>query len=368
MTSIVACGDVAVRRADCASMFDGCRAAFQAADLAFAQLEAPISDRGSKAPNARLAMRAPAAMAPALRDGGIDVVSVAGNHCLDFGYEALADTLQHLAEAGVQACGAGEDLAAALRPAICEAGEHRVAIVAACSILPDGYAAQAGKPGCAPLRAFTLYEPVEPDQPGTPPRTRTFAHREDLDALIDRIRAARATADRVLVSLHWGIHMIPHALAEYQTVVAHALIDAGADAILGHHPHLLKGVELYRGRPIFYSLGNFAIEPPPVWDPAILQSSSFRHLVSLHPEWDLARRYMLPESTRPTGLARLVLGKSGKLESRFCPAWIEDDSRPRMLRAGEAHFDTVREFLEESSSKAGFGTCFRVEGDELVLT
>lgn len=368
MTSIVACGDVAVRRSDCTSMFTGCREALKAADLCFAQLEAPISERGSKAPNARLAMRAPVAMASALRDAGIDVVSVAGNHCLDFGYEALTDTLQCLAQAGVQTCGAGEALATALEPAYLQAGTHRVAIIAACSILPEGYAAQAGKPGCAPLRAFTVYEPIEPDQPGTPPRTRSFPHREDLDALVGRVRVARAAADCVLVSLHWGIHMIPFVLADYQTMVAHALIDAGADAILGHHPHLLKGVELYRGRPIFYSLGNFAIEQPHVWDPAILQSSSFRHLVSLHPEWDLGRRFMMPESTRPTGLAKLVLHPGGELESRFCPAWIEDDSAPRMLRAGEPHFDTVRRFLEESSERVGFGTRFRVEGDELVLT
>lgn len=367
MTSIVACGDVAVRRSDCASMFIGCREALQAADLCFAQLEAPISERGSKAPNARLAVRAPMAMAPALRDAGIDVVSLAGNHCLDFGYEALADTLQHLAQAGVQTCGAGEDLSTALQPAYLQAGAHRVAIIAACSILPEGYAAQAGKPGCAPLRAFTVYEPIEPDQPGTPPRTRTFPHREDLDALIGHVRAAREAADCVLVSLHWGIHMIPFVLADYQIEVAHALIDAGADAILGHHPHLLKGIELYRGRPIFYSLGNFAIEQPHVWDPAILQSSSFRHLVSLHPEWDLGRRFVMPESTRPTGVAKLVLHRGGGLESRFCPAWIGDDSAPRMLRAGEPQFDTVRAFLEESSEKAGFRTRFRVEGDEVVL-
>lgn len=349
-------------------MFAGCREALHSADLCFAQLEAPISDRGSKVPNAKLAMRAPIAMAQAVREAGIEVVSTAGNHCLDFGYEALADTLQHLTNAGVRTCGTGTDLETAREPAFATAGRHRVAIIAACSILPEGYAAGAGKPGCAPLRAFTVYEPVEPDQPGTPPRTHSFPHREDLQALIERIRRARAAADWVLVSLHWGIHMVPFTLADYQRVVAHALIDAGADAILGHHPHLLKGIELYQNRPVFYSLGNFAIEPPHVWDPQILQSPSFRHLVSLHPEWNLERSYVLPQNTRPTGLAKLVVREGGSLECRFCPAWVEDDSAPRMVRAGEPQFDTVRRFLEESSRAAGFGTQFQVEGDELVLT
>lgn len=368
MTIVLACGDVAAARADCGSLFAGCRDALREADLCIAQLEAPISDRGAKAPNARLAMRSPVALASTLREAGIDLVSCAGNHCLDFGYEALSDTLRHLRAAGVQPCGAGETLESALEPSYFTAGGVRVAVIAACSILPEGYAAQSQKPGCAPLRAFTVYEPIEPDQPGTPPRTRSFPHQGDLAALMERVRTARAAADWVLVSLHWGIHMVPFTLADYQRAAAHALVDAGADAILGHHPHLLKGIELYRDRPVFYSLGNFAIEQPHLWDPAILEAPSFRHLISLHPEWDLTRQYMLPESTRPTGLAKLVLGAGGAIECRFCPAWIEDDSAPRMLCADDPRFARVRAFLEESSRAAGFSTRFDVQGDELALS
>ncbi len=368
MTSIVACGDVGACREDCASIFDGCREALQAADLSFAQLEAAITDRGHKAPNSRLAMRAPVAMARALRGAGIDVVSVAGNHCLDYGFEGLADTLQHVDDAGVRSCGAGADLESALRPALLTAGRLRIALVAASSILPEGYAAGPAKPGCAPLRAHTLYEPVEPDQPGTPPRVRSFPHREDLQALVARVRAARGEADLVLVSLHWGLHMVPNVLAEYQRPAAHALIDAGADAILGHHPHVMKGIELYRGKPVFYSLGNFAIDQPHAWDPAILRTASFRHLMSLHPHWDLAGAYMLPETTRPTGLAKLSIDEGGLRQWRFCPAWIEDSSAPRMLRARDRQFGAVREFLETSTRAAGFDTRFEMDGDELVLS
>lgn len=368
MNTVLACGDVAVRRADCGSMFAGCRGALSAADLCIAQLEAPVSERGAKVPNARLAMRSPAAAAQAMRAAGIDLVSCAGNHCLDFGYEALNDTLSHLRAAGVQSCGAGDTLDLALQPAYCEAGSSRVALIAASSILPEGYAARADKPGCAPLRAFTVYEPIEPDQPGTAARARSFTDVADLAALVERIQGARAVADWVLVSLHWGIHMVPFALADYQRAAAHALIDAGADAILGHHPHLLKGIEIYRGRPVFYSLGNFAIEQPHVWDPAILQTPSFRHLVSLNPGWDLTRKYMLPENTRPTGLAKLLLKEGGGLECRFLPAWIADDSAPHMLSASDPRFATVKELLEESSRAAGFGTRFDVEADELVVS
>jgi poly-gamma-glutamate capsule biosynthesis protein CapA/YwtB (metallophosphatase superfamily) len=362
-----ACGDVGVRRADCAGMFAGVSEPLRAADLCCAQLETTVSERGAKAPNARLAMRAPPAMLAAARAAGIGVMSFAGNHCLAYGYDAFDDTLLHARSAGIALCGAGATLDDARRSLVMEVSGRRVAFIAASSILPEGYAAAADKPGCAPLRAHTLYEQIEHDQPGTPPRIHSFAHQPDLDALLHSIRAARATADIVLVSLHWGIHMVRATLADYQIEVAHAAIDAGADAILGHHPHLLKGVELYRGKPVFYSLGNFAIEQPHVWDPAITRTASFRHLVSLNPAWDMERHYMLPEITRATGWARLLFAASGELEVRFRPAWIDDDSVPRALVAGDANFAAVRALLAESSQEAGLHTEFAVSGDELLL-
>jgi poly-gamma-glutamate synthesis protein (capsule biosynthesis protein) len=367
MITIHACGDVGVKRADCATMFTAVGAELKQADLCFAQLETTISERGSKAPNAKLAMRAPPSMVVAVRNAGISVMSFAGNHCLDYGYEAFDDTLRHAATAGISLCGAGTNLDEAWRPVVLAVKYMRVAFIAASSILPDGYAAESDKPGCAPLRAHTIYEQIEHDQPGTPPRIRSFAQRCDLDALVRSIRAARAAADVVLVSLHWGIHMVRATIADYQVEVAHAAIDAGADAIVGHHPHLLKGVEFYQGKPIFYSLGNFAIEQPHVWDPAITRTTSFRHLVSLNPTWSLDRHYMLPEITRASGWARLVVHDAGGIEARFRPAWIDDDSVPRVVAPSDAKFEVVAKLLAESSREAGFRTNVVTSGNELLL-
>jgi poly-gamma-glutamate capsule biosynthesis protein CapA/YwtB (metallophosphatase superfamily) len=367
MIQIFACGDVGAKRADCAGIFAGSAATLRQADLCLAQLETTITEGGAKAPNARLAMRSPPQMARAARDAGIDVMSFAGNHCMDFGYEAFEDTLRHCAAAGLVLCGAGQSLGEARKPQILEVNGTKVAVFAASSILPEGYAAEADKPGCAPLRAFTLYDQIEIDQPGTPPRIRSFAHREDLQALVQGIREARSVADVVLVSLHWGIHMIYATIADYQREVAHACIDAGADAILGHHPHLLKGVEIYHGRPVFYSLGNFAIEQPHVWDPAITSSASFRHLVSLNPQWQADAVYMLPENTRMSGIAKLLISEQG-VETRFIPAWITDDSVPHVIGASDPHFEMTREFLAASSRDAGLTTGFDTDGDEILIT
>jgi len=367
MTTILACGDVGVKRADLASMFAGCAPTLRSADLCIAQLETTVSERGAKVPNARLAMRAPPAMAAAARAAGIGVMSFAGNHCLDFGYEAFGDTLRFAAESGIAICGAGETLAQARRPVIIDCDGVKAAVLAVNSILPEGYAAETDKAGCAPLRAHTVYEPLEPDQPGTPAKVRSFAARADLDALIEGIGAARSSADIVLLSIHWGIHMVPSTLADYQIEVAHAAIDAGADAILGHHPHLLKGIEMYRGRPIFYSLGNFAIEQPHIWDPAITHSSSFRNLVALNPTWRMDQVYMLPPVTRLTGLAKLIRDDRARWEVRFVPAWIDDDSAPRILDSADARFTEVAAFLSQSSRQAGLNAEILVQGGELRI-
>jgi poly-gamma-glutamate synthesis protein (capsule biosynthesis protein) len=112
----------------------------------------------------------------------------------------------------------------------------------------------------APLRARTFYEQVD-RQAGTAPRIVTLANGFDLAALTEDVRRLRERVDVVAVSMHWGIHFEPGTIADYQYEAAHAAIDAGADVILGHHGHVVKGVEYYRGKPVFYSLGNVTLLP-----------------------------------------------------------------------------------------------------------
>jgi len=366
--AILAVGDVGARRADLGSMFARVRPLLAAEPVVFGQLETVVSDRGAIVPSARLAMRAPSALAPVLADTGFTMMSFAGNHCLDWGYDAFDDTLTHMADAGVMLAGAGANRAAAYRPVFQQIGDTIVALVAASSILPDGYAASADRAGCAPLRAHTFYEQIEHDQPGTPARVRSHTDRIDLASLLDAIATAKARAHIVLVSLHWGIHMVRGSLADYQIAVAHAAIEAGADAILGHHPHLMKGIGFYRGKPIFYSLGNFAIEQPHVWDPAITRTESFRHLVSLNPNWTMDETYMLPEETRITGIARLIVRDGAIAAVRFLPAWIGDDSAPRPVAADDPRFARILGYLADVTAAEDLATAITPHGDAFMLS
>src|SRR5262249_12341563 len=130
-----------------------------------------------------------------------------------------------------------------------------------CSVLKDGYAAGPNKPGIAPLRAHTYYEPCD-YPPGVPPRVVTTPYADDLKGMLEDIAAVRKEAHIVVLSLHWGVQMIPRLIADYQPVVAQAAFDAGVDLILGHHAHIPKAIGVYKGKVCFYSLSNFIISSP----------------------------------------------------------------------------------------------------------
>ena len=264
--SLLAVGDVALRVTDPGAQLAGIAPVLRAADIAFGQLETPLTNDGTRQlfPGFRGASgnvpRDAGATAGALADAGFTVMSFAGNHTMDRSASAMLATVAAAGAHGIGIAGAGENLAAAREPVIVEKRGTRVGFLAYCSVLPRGYDATPARAGVAPLRARTFYEQVD-WQAGTPPRIVTLASAADLAALEDDVRRLRERVDVVVVSMHWGIHFEPGTIADYQYEAAHAAIDAGADVILGHHGHVIKGIEYYRGKPVFYSLGNVTLLP-----------------------------------------------------------------------------------------------------------
>jgi len=260
VVTVLAVGDVLVNREQPDSMFAFVAETIRSSDISFCQLETNYSELGSRSPHARLPMRAHPRNAPALKGAGFDVVSFTSNHALDWGLDAFVDTIKTIESIGIKIIGVGLNIEEARKPLILDVRGSKVAFLAYGSILPAGYWAESDKPGCTPLRAWTLYEQVEMDQPGTPPRIHTFAHEGDKAFMIEDVKRTKADSDIVIVSMHWGIHFTEAEIASYQKEAAHAAIDAGADAVIGHHSHILKPIETYRGKPIFYSLGNFVFD------------------------------------------------------------------------------------------------------------
>lgn len=364
---LYAVGDVAPSRPDPDTLFDLVRPTLAQADVAFMQLELPISTRGARLPQVRHTDRSPHASAQAFRRAGFSVVSFAGNHCMDWGADALFDTVSALRDAQLAVVGVGANIAEAREPVIVSVKGQRIAFLAYSSILPLNFWAEENRPGCAPMRAWTLYEQIEHDQPGTPCRVHTFANREDLQALTADIRKLRERADFVAVSLHWGIHFVPGVIADYQREVGRAAIDAGADVILGHHAHILKGVDVYRGKPIFYSLCNFAMDLH--MDEKHAKSKGFREIQKLHPEWqpNFASSYNFPPDSRHSAIVKCVLRPGDAPRITLLPVHIGSTSQPELLAASDQRFSEVHAYLERYTYSQGLNASYRVCGDELTI-
>ena len=199
-------------------------------DLLLGNLEVPVSLRGAVWIKKTYLLHADPRTAEALTAAGFDLVSLANNHMVDFGAPALLDTLAAMQARGIGCAGAGPDLTAARAPAFTRFGPLRLALLSYCRVYPDQFRA-------GPNRAGTAWC-------------------SDREILAD-VEAAKSQADLVIVSIHWGADYVP-TVSAYQRTLAHACIDHGAAAVLGHHPHILNGLEVYQGKLIAYSLGNFA--------------------------------------------------------------------------------------------------------------
>ena len=359
---LLGCGDVGPIHGPVDKYASRVRPTLAAADLRFAQCERVYSTRGKEPARAgERHSRLDPAMADVFSDCGFNVASVASNHAMDWGAEAMLDSIAALRARGIATVGAGADLASARKSVVLERRGVRVAFVARCSVLRDGYEATQERPGVAPLRVHTRYEAAE-YQPGMPPQVITEPHAHDLAGLLDDIREARRQAHCVVVSLHWGLHFIPRLLADYQHVVASAVVRAGADVILGHHAHVPKAVGVIDGRPCFYSLSNFIMSAPPASDER-RHTFAHRYGVALDPDYP-----NLPYGidAKRSLIAKATIGKGGVERVGFLPVIIDRDLRPEVLRHGDARFDDALRYMEWASE--GVPHRFTVEGDEVSVS
>ena len=210
-------------------------------DIVFGNLEQPITDKSNSLDGRmKFVLKSKPESIAGLKFAGFNLLSLANNHIMDYYDAGLNDTICILEREAIAFCGAGKNLDDARNPAMLEAKGLKVGMLAytdMAEIVFKGnpsirFAAEAGKAGVAP---------------------RNMEHiKEDVDKL-------RSRTDILIVSLHWGTEESFEILNE-QIAFAHELIDMGVDAILGHHPHQFQGIEIYKGRPIFYSLGNFIFD------------------------------------------------------------------------------------------------------------
>ena len=206
--------------------FEAVRPLLRRAAIGLANLEGPIAREAEKQER-NYSYRVKPKATKAMLNAGINVVTLANNHLLDCGREGVLETLQALSEVGVAAIGAGVNKQAAHAPAILHAGDRRVGLL--------GYywnrrtSARGSWPGSA----------MDPP--------------EDLTG---DIGALKGKVDRIVATFHWGVPYVREP-SEADRAKARFAVECGADIVIGHHPHIIQPFEIYRGRPIFYSVGNF---------------------------------------------------------------------------------------------------------------
>ncbi|MBI4189036.1 MAG: CapA family protein [Betaproteobacteria bacterium] len=337
------------------------------ADLRLGQCERTYSDRGwppqfAYGPGGQHT-RLPQRMASVWNAAGIDIVSLASNHAMDWGPEPVLDTIEMFRGMGKHVIGAGRDAEEAREPAIVKCKGVNIALLAYCSVLRDGQAAGPGKAGVAAMRAHTHYAPQE-FQPGTPPKIITVPYEEDVEAMQADIRKAKQQADVVIMTIHWGLRHVPKTICTYQPPVAHAAIDAGADLILGHHAHSIKAIEVYKGKVCFYSIGNFMTTGSPKTSAGTFDWNLIWFQIDeecLPPNG----MYQFPTHCRKTMVPKIVMSRKGIEKVSFLPAFINHKAQPYAVTRDDPKFDEILKWTEWVSDQHPHK--FRVEGNEIAV-
>lgn len=191
----------------------------------------------------------------ALTAAKIDAVGIANN--VTYPWPAMMKSLEVLDKAAIKYTGGGKNIEEAHRPVIIEKQGLKLGFIQyAATVFPTNHAALENQPGIAEIKIHTAYQaPKNLDKPGQPPYVITWMDEASRDLMLSDIQKLREKVDIVIVSYHWGVSGTTEPVS-YQTDVARAVIDAGADVVFGHGPHRFQKVEVYKGKPIFYSLGQ----------------------------------------------------------------------------------------------------------------
>lgn len=256
--------------------WSGLNGLFLADDVTVINLECVPSDLGAPLDKA-FNFRCPTEAIPSIKANGVDVANLGNNHSQDYGKDAMLDGRQQLIDAGIGAVGVGKDAFEAAAPALFEINGWTVAVI--------------GFGGVAPSASW--YATV--DTPG-------MRSGDDLPSMVRAVEAAAELAEIVVVSVHWGFELDTQPRAD-DIERAHAMIDAGADIIFGHHQHRMQPLEIIDGKPVFWGLGNF------VWP-----------------------HNSVPSAT--TAVARVVVNPDGSIDACLIDAFIRTHGRPEIT--GEA--------------------------------
>jgi hypothetical protein len=305
----------------------------------------------------------PREMADLYTNAGINGVTMANNHAWDSGPDALLDTIELFRTRGIQVTGAGRNLEQAASPVILERDGIRIGYLGVTSLGKGDSSAGADKPGVHAIGIQTEYRHRGAH---APVRIETRADPDDLADLVARVRDIRSRVDHLIVAFHSGVIRLPRVISDYQVQVCRAVVDAGADLVVCHAPHILKGVEVWKGKPIFYSIGVFAMTKPFAadgWTEPAWAHGAIRNHADLDP---VCAIMPYGEDCRMSLLVQADFGAKGSMSVSFLPMQIDTECRPRLVPADSAEFARILGYMEWAS--VDLPHTFSVQGDSVLVT
>lgn len=311
--------------------------------------------------------------------GRFDVLTLSGNHIFDGGTSSIGQTLAWLDENHIPHTGGGMNLAEAEKPVIIEKDGIRFGFLNYNCTGPRMSRAGEGKAGGAYVDILTQYELGDVANPGGPPTViRTSPEADSFQKMKKQIEAVRCECEVLSVYFHKGLVHKPAKLADYEKTVSYAAIEAGADVVFASHAHLLRGIEIYKGKTIYHGLNNFI-----AWVPSLRPDFKIKKGVrtqNFDPE-EWARKRMelfgfVPDEEYPTypfhpeavyTIAALCHVEEGKIvKTGFLPAIVGKDGVTRIVKrdsGGEAVF----EYMKSITEIAGLNGKYKWENDEIII-
>ena len=356
--TLSAVGDLAIKRPRPGNVLDRVSSAIRDADVRFGNFERSLPPGFGSSTEHRCDSNC---IGHALSTCGFDVMACTNNHVLNDGQAGLVAVLDFLRIHDIRAVGAGLDVESATQPVVVSVNGMTVGFLAYAAVYKRAHMPVGGGPTIATLSVETAYENVETDQPGTPPGVRTTADPAALEGLLQSIQSLRRHVDILVLSMHWGIHLVPYALADYELTVGRAAVDAGADVVLGHHQHVLKGIEVHAGKPILYGIGNLIYDPGLAIPADRRRDSLQRYLEYAPDEGPRPLGLAYPPLTRLTTVARVTFTAGQSPRVQLVPCVIDRRGRPSVVNAGSANGRRVLNYLRRANAFAGFPGQFEIE-------
>lgn len=297
---------------------------------------------------------------------GFDVATLAGNHLYDCGPYGVIDTVEKLKELGVQPVGGGANIYEAKKPAIVEKEGLKVGVLSYNATGPKLGWAMSQKPGANYVPVETSYIPAR-DMPGCPAKVYTFIWPENLKKMEEEIRELRAQVDILVVCFHKGNGGDHPRLDSYEQPLCYAALDAGADMIFAQHHHVLKGVELYKGKPIYHGLGNYVCVTYAMTAGYNDTPEMIAYLKQRAKEGRGDGHYEVPfypwsAVSRYTMIAKVLVNKEGVVKSGLIPCYIEKSGNivPKTRDTGGQE---VLDFIRKQTDGANLGVNFEWSED-----